>query len=452
LTMGGRIFHQTHWSPLLRIQGSVAEVKLDVVHREGHTIPMIFNALRRERAGVTFHELAAFVAEDRNKYERELVQARKRAEELLLKEQQAQEALSLAQGRLRLALDSAQLYVWDLEPNTRVPRYEPKVALLLGDPTPRPVTHAEFLEHVHPEDRAEMAAERHLDAFAAESGYDATYRLRRRDGAERTVRATGRGFFDASGVLQQVVGLLRDVTVEVRQRAAAEDRALFAEQMIGIVSHDLRNPLAVVQMGAVLLGRSQVTPSQARTIDRIAAATGRANRLITDLLDFTQARVGTGLKVQRGDVDLHTLVGASVDELSLAFPGRHLLHHPHGQGTTAVDADRLVQMLGNLVANAVSYGAPDRPVVVTTRVAAGGASVSVHNDGAPIPPDLLPIIFEPMTRGQGTSSRRSVGLGLFIVREILRAHGGAVAVESSASAGTTFTARFPGRATAADMG
>ena len=98
LTMGGRIFHQTHWAPLLQIQGSVAEVKLEIAHPDGRRIPMVLNALSRRHAEGTFHEIAFFIAEDRHKYERELLLARQRAEELLKKEQEAQRALAVAQG------------------------------------------------------------------------------------------------------------------------------------------------------------------------------------------------------------------------------------------------------------------------------------------------------------------------------------------------------------------
>lgn len=100
LTMGGRIFHQTHWTPLLCMQGSVAEVKFDFVHRDGHVIPMMMNATRRSTGEHLCHEIALFVAEDRHKYEHELLLARKRAEELAEKEQQAQQLLLLAQAEV----------------------------------------------------------------------------------------------------------------------------------------------------------------------------------------------------------------------------------------------------------------------------------------------------------------------------------------------------------------
>jgi sigma-B regulation protein RsbU (phosphoserine phosphatase) len=225
--------------------------------------------------------------------------------------------------------------------------------------------------------------------------------------------------------------------------AAAEDRALFAEQMVGIVSHDLRNPLSTIQMGAVLLERAgSLDEAQQRALGHIDKANRRAQRLIADLLDFTVARVGRGLVVSPRPVALHTLVAGCVDELAVAFAGRVLQHRSSGEGACVVDADRLAQLIGNLVGNAMSYGAPDRPVTVTSAIEAASFSVAVHNEGTPIPLEQLAGMFEPMTRGDAAGESRSVGLGLFIVREIARAHGGEVAVTSSAEEGTRFVASF----------
>ncbi|HLL11302.1 MAG TPA: PAS domain-containing sensor histidine kinase [Rubrivivax sp.] len=330
LTMGGKIFHQTHWAPLLQMQGSVAEVKLDIVHRDGHKLPMMVNAVRRQRAGVTYHELAMFVAEDRNKYEHELLLARKQAEQLLLKQQQIQEALTLSQTEL------------------------------------------------------------------------------------------------------------------ARQRAQAEDRALFAEQMVGIVSHDLRNPLSAIQLGARVVAHGELATHQKQALARINNANKRAQRLIADLLDFTVARVGRGVSITLESISLHQLVSEALDELRPTFAGRILQHRQVGAGPCRGDADRLAQILGNLVANATTYGAFDSPVLVTTRIEAETFALDVHNQGNPIATEVLPTLFEPMTRGVGaTNSGRSVGLGLFIVREIARAHGGDVLVSSTADTGTTFTVRCP---------
>ena len=108
LTMGGRIFHQTHWAPLMRMQGSVAEVKLDMLHRDGHAVTMLLNGVRREHPGGVFYELALFSTVERDRYERELLSARKRAEELLHEKIAAQTALQQAKTELAAAYEKTQ--------------------------------------------------------------------------------------------------------------------------------------------------------------------------------------------------------------------------------------------------------------------------------------------------------------------------------------------------------
>lgn len=102
LTIGGRMFHQTHWAPLLKLQGSLAEVKLELLHADGQKVPMVMNAVARAHEGVELHELAIFSARDRHRYEVELLKARERAETALRQAQQSQKSLAEAQARLEL--------------------------------------------------------------------------------------------------------------------------------------------------------------------------------------------------------------------------------------------------------------------------------------------------------------------------------------------------------------
>ncbi|HVV81578.1 MAG TPA: HAMP domain-containing sensor histidine kinase [Kofleriaceae bacterium] len=316
LTVGGRIFYQTHWAPLLRMQGSIAEVKVELVHRDGSTLPVVLNAVRREEGGVVVHQLAGFVARDRDRYEQELLRARRRLEESV----------------------------------------------------------------------AEIS----------------------------------------------------------RLHAEVHDRAVLAEQMIGIVSHDLRNPMSTLCMGAAVLAGGELNASQRRVVGQMARATDHATRLIADLLDFTQARLGSGLATEAAEVDIHAVVADALEDLRLAHPERAVAHTASGCGTCTADANRIAQLLGNLVANAVAYGHPEVPITVTTRVTDDACEISVHNGGPPIPADVQARLFQPMTRGTRAGSRaRSVGLGLFIVHEIVRAHGGTTSVRSTADEGTTFRAVFP---------
>lgn len=445
LTVGGRIFHQTHWMPLLRLQGSIAEVKLDLVHRDGKTLPFVFNAVSREHGGTLFHELAVFAAEDRHRYERELMISRKRAEELLARQSEAQQALALAEARLRVAIETAKLHIWHVDPVTGLRHYDDGVSALLGLAASEAISNDRYLSHVDAHDR-EYEAQTFAAALDGPVGaYRCVYRLNGADGMQRTVRATGDAVFAADGHLERFVGVLQDISELVRQQAAAEDRAQFAEQMIGIASHDLRTPLTAIKMGVQMLGTEELTLSRrGRIAEHVDKSADRARRLVDDLLDFTQAKIGSGLKMSFRLVDIHGLISEAVSELRLAYPARLIAHIEQGHGPSSMDPDRLIQLLGNLVANAVTYGAKDDAVTVTSRVASDTFAIDVHNMGPPIPPDLLPTLFEPMTRGTEVGAEnRSVGLGLFIVREIARAHGGDITATSSLDEGTTFRAMFP---------
>ncbi len=444
LTIGCRIFHQTHWAPLLQMQGSIAEVKLDFVHAAGHSIPIVVNAVAREYSGSVYHEIALFVARDRHVYEIELMRARKQAEEHLAQQTQARAALDLANARLHLALEAAQLHVWDVDPETHERRLAPSVALLMGHDAPCPIDAAQLRAAIEPDD-LEVAIAEFAQLLATSDGvYRCVFRVNGIDGVQRTVQATARALAEGDdGQIGHVVGLMQDISELSQQRAAAEDRALFAEQMIGIVSHDLRNPLATIMLGAEFLQSAGLAEDDKRVLLNIDRSVGRANRMIADLLDFTAARIGHGIRINANSIDLHALVAADVDDLSVAYIGQEIIHERIGRGKCRADPDRLSQVIGNLVSNAVAYG-NGAPVTVTSRIGQDAFQIAVHNGGSAIPPDVLPILFKPMVRGtKSNTEKRSVGLGLYIVSEIVGAHGGSIDVISSASAGTRFTATFP---------
>lgn len=316
LAMGGRILYQTHLAPLLVMQGSIAEVKLDLQHRDKTLMPIVFNAKRFQRDGAWLLRVAAFVARDRDRYEKELLLSRRK-------------------------LESA-------------------------------VEEATFL------------------------------------------------------------------------KKQSEDRALFAEQMIGIVGHDLRNPLSTIRLGLQLLEKQGAALDQNATLKKIHRAADRATQLVRDLLDFTSARIGGGLTVHLVHADLHTTVALAVEEFSLAFPSHRITHVRSGEGIPMIDPNRVTQAIGNLISNAVSYGASDQPITVTSSINGGTWRVAVHNWGAPIERDAQTRIFTPMVRGVAKdSANRNVGLGLFIVNELAKAHGGTVKMTSNEEQGTIFEIRSP---------
>ncbi|HET6440531.1 MAG TPA: PAS domain-containing sensor histidine kinase [Anaeromyxobacter sp.] len=233
-------------------------------------------------------------------------------------------------------------------------------------------------------------------------------------------------------------------TIRELRRAEEEARQIgrLQEQLMAIVGHDLRTPLSVIHLGvASVLSRGGLSPEQQATLGRVARSAQRMRGIIEDLLDFSRARQGLGIPVKKGPVDLAEISRRAIAELGPLSGGRTLSLSVQGDTSLQGDAGRLLQVVSNLVGNAVQHGSGG----VEVEVVGGGPDqvfLAVHNRGA-IPEQMLPQVFEPFRRGRSVGGSGSVGLGLFIVREVVRAHGGEVEVRSDEAAGTTFTVRLP---------
>lgn len=226
--------------------------------------------------------------------------------------------------------------------------------------------------------------------------------------------------------------------------ADAQRRALLAEHMVAVASHDLKNPITAIRMASDLLDRHVQDDRGRQLLSGIGSSVDRAQRMIVDLLDFAAVRLGQGIGINRQSLDLAELVSDCVGEFRLAFPAARIRMLSRGRGLFDVDRDRLQQMLGNLVANSVAYGDLGHPITVTTDLSGEKALLAVHNHGHCIDEALLPVLFEPMARGSDKQNPLpSIGLGLFIVKMIAEAHGGRVSMTSRRVYGTTFVIELP---------
>jgi signal transduction histidine kinase len=218
---------------------------------------------------------------------------------------------------------------------------------------------------------------------------------------------------------------------------------------LGILGHDLRTPIGAMRMSAQLaLQIGPLNETQTMLVSQVITSAGRATELLDDLLDLTRARLGSGSSILKVPMDIAFVGRQLVDEMRVMHPGRTFTLEISGDTEGKWDRPRVGQVFSNLLGNAVQYGFTDLPINVTIKGASDEVILSVHNNGIPIHPDVIGKIFHSLSRGehqdsQMTPGSNNLGLGLFITKEIVSAHGGQVDVTSSEKNGTIFTARFP---------
>lgn len=354
-------------------------------------------------------------------------------------------ALHRSEQRLRVALESADLGAWEWDIETGAIAWDARCYALLGVPAGAPIDFASVLRLVPLDDRASLDGAIAAAIAAPRPVYERDIRVERQsDSALRWIRVTASVVVEG-GRPARMVGIAQDVTARKEREAEAQRQAEFEQQLIGIVSHDLRNPITAVMMSAgLLLKREETDAYSAKVLARILSSSERAARMIRDLLDLTRARATGGIPVEPRLIGLDAVVKQAVDEIQLGHPDRTIEYQHDGDGEGSWDPDRLAQIVSNLVANAIAYSPPATPVLVATGGTEASVWISVRNEGEPIPTSLLPNLFRPFRRGrEGSAAERSIGLGLYIVSQIVAAHGGTIAVDSTAEAGTTFTIELP---------
>lgn len=249
---------------------------------------------------------------------------------------------------------------------------------------------------------------------------------------------------------------LRDLTRfnEAIDQSIAESVARYTRQtrkstelFIGILGHDIRNPLGTILMGVeVLIRTGQLKAKAAAPIVNSAV---RINSIIEQVVDFTRAQADGVMPIVRTPGNVADQVVKVVQETQVRYPRRTLQLRSNGNFDGSWDEGRIGQLLSNLLGNAFLYGARDGAVTVEMSSTEEDVTISVHNTGATIPSGELKRIFEPMARGTlnniGGERREptGLGLGLYICREIVLSHKGSLRVESTDTEGTTFIVTMP---------
>ncbi|MEO8152526.1 MAG: hybrid sensor histidine kinase/response regulator [Rhizobacter sp.] len=215
------------------------------------------------------------------------------------------------------------------------------------------------------------------------------------------------------------------------------------EMFTAVLGHDLRGPLSAIQLSAKIL-ENRPDESLQKIGARLIRSSSWMSRMIEDLLDLTRARLGGGIPITRSPVELGAVVQAVIQDRQLIHTDGRIELVTEGSLDGAWDADRLVQVASNLIGNALHHGDASAPVEVRVDGRASDEVVlSVINAGT-IPPEVLPHIFDPFRRGRGQSARtEGLGLGLYIVQQVVHAHGGRIDVQSEQGKPTRFSVSLP---------
>jgi len=237
----------------------------------------------------------------------------------------------------------------------------------------------------------------------------------------------------------------KQLDAENRQQAARSDlssereTAELREQFIAVLGHDLRTPLGSIALGADLLALKVADPALLPVVERIRRSARRMASLVDDVMDFTRGRMGSGirLKLRRHD-SVHLTLEQVIDEMRGLHPERVIAASIPDLLCLDCDPERLAQLLSNLLANALVHGNAGTPVHIDARHEDGKFVLSVSNEGQELPPEVIAQLFKPYWRATSRPGSEGLGLGLYIVDQIARAHGGKIDVTSSAGR-TAFT-------------
>jgi PAS domain S-box-containing protein len=365
--------------------------------------------------------------------------------ELLASERAARAAAETAEERQRFLAESIPQQVWTALPNGDLDFVNRRVLDYFGAARQSELLGSAWLAAVHPDD-ARRSQERWRHSLRTGDPYEVEFRLKRADGVYRWHLARALALRHQDGIVKWF-GTNTDMDDLTRAREELQARAELDQQMIGIVSHDLRNPLNAIGLATtLLLQHGRLDEQHVKIVTRIMSSSERAVRLIRDFLDFTEARVSGRIPVSPAPCNIRDIARQVFEEIHLAYPDRRAELTHVGEETGDWDCDRLAQLIGNLLGNAFQHGARGGAVSLSTRGEPEQVIIDVHNDGGPIPAGDIDRLFEPFQRGTAPASgrsERSVGLGLFIANQIARSHGGSIEVQSTLENGTLFRVRLP---------
>ncbi|HEX9051375.1 MAG TPA: PAS domain S-box protein [Anaeromyxobacter sp.] len=361
-----------------------------------------------------------------------------------------QSALRDSEERLRLALAAGRMGTYDIELATDLVVTSPATDRLFGfDGTDAPGPHAtsRYFARIHPDDLETVNAA--LRASVEEGKeHVMEYRVVHPDGGVRWLHSRGVVARDASGRPARLHGAIVDVTARRVSEDALREADRRKDEFLGMLSHELRNPLAPIRNSIFILRHSEPGEQARRAMDVIERQTEHLTRLVDDLLDVTRIARGK-IELRRDRLDLRELVRRASEDLRPPFEARGValrLELPADPLWTSADPTRLAQVVGNLLNNAAKFTRAGDSVTLSLRRAPGAAELEVADTGAGIEPWLLPHVFEPFVQAERTLARTQggLGLGLALVKGLVELHGGTVRAHSAGRGrGTAVTVSLP---------
>jgi two-component system CheB/CheR fusion protein len=362
-------------------------------------------------------------------------------------------ALSESEERFRLAVESAQLGIWDLDPETGRLDWSPRCKEIFGVPLEATMSYEVFLQAVHPDDR--RRTDELVQRALAEPGshYQTEYRCIWPDGTVRWIAARGEArFVGVNGTRRAVrmLGTVLDITDRKHAEEALSEASRRKSEFLGVLSHELRNPLAAIRSALDVLrlardGSDHASRARA-VVDR---QTNQLARLVEDLLDVTRISRGK-IQLRRRRLDLAALARHAVEDHRTVYDSRRIaLSLSADVAPLWIDADatRITQVIGNLLQNAAKFTKHHGHVGVSVeRAGPSHAAIRISDDGVGIAPEALPRIFEPFTQAEQGLHRSvgGLGLGLALVKGLVEMHGGRVEARSQGlDRGSEFTISLP---------
>jgi PAS domain S-box-containing protein len=411
LTIAGKLFYENQFAPLLRLQGSVAGVAFDVAHPDGRRRPVLVSSVQQvDAAGLPTLVVSAFIdATDRRAYEQELLLARRASEQLA-------EVVSASGDAIVSASPEGIVQAW----NAGAERlFGFRAAAIIGRSL-RVVVDPDGDDGAWRQVLAELAAGRPVRRELVARGSDG-------QAIDVLMRLTPH-----AGLLGEFVaisGIIQDIS---QQRSL--ERLQY--EYLAMAAHELRSPLTGIKAHAQLMTRRAAYDP--RSVGVIIDQVDKLNRLVDDLMLTSQVEADR-LDLQLEKLDVAAVARTAVDQLGQAAA----IEAPAHPLIVLADRRRLAQVLTNLLTNAVKYSPEGSPICLRLFGDGDEARIAVEDNGAGIPADALPHVFDRFFRAAGTSATAGTGLGLAISQRIIRAHGGRIEAASQLGVGSVFTVVLP---------